>query len=553
MFRFAAVLIAGLVLLGACTDSDDSETASGGESAGAEEAGTGSGGEPARGGTLVAAISEDPGHLNPAITTSGATHTASELVYNGLVSLDEELRPVPELAESWEVEEDGALYRFHLREDVTWHDGEPFTAEDVVFTFEEVLLELHSRTKASLGGVLESVTAVDEHTVELRFDRPYAPLLQQLDVTEAPILAQHVYEGTNLQEAPANLEPVGTGPFELVSYRPDAELRFERNDDYFEEGLPYLDEVVMRVIPDASNQVVALEAGEVDWIWSVPGPDIERMRQAGGVELLETSVNPGGANCIMTVSFNLDRPMFQDVRTRRAVALALDRRQFLERVEFGQGKVAEAPISSGIPFAHAPDLEGMPGHDPEEAARLLEEAGWVRAGDGWEAEDVEGVEPGTPLAFDFLHFPQFSGYGDLVRAQLGELGVDVELRSLEPPVFVETVFTERDFDSNVVSYCNATDPEIGVRRMYISSNIGPIPFSNSSAYSNEEIDRLFDEARAEVDRGDRRGIYRRIQEILVRDVPYYWLVESVSTRAHTSDCSGFGPAGHFAKTARCER
>ncbi|MQA61954.1 MAG: ABC transporter substrate-binding protein [Actinophytocola sp.] len=509
--------------------------------------------EPAEGGTLVAAISSDPDHLNPAITTSGATHTASELLYNGLVRLDEQGTPQPDLAESWDVAEDGARYTFALRDDVTWHDGEPFTSADVKFAFEEVLLKYHSRTQASLGEALRGIETPDEHTVEFVFDEPYSPLLQQLDVTEAPIVAKHVYEGSDPLENPANTKPIGTGPFTLDSYTPDAEIRFSANEDYFKANLPYLDAVVMRVIPEESNQVVALESGEVQWLWGAPGPDLERLRADGRFEFLETSVNPGGANCIMTVAFNLDRAMFDDVDTRRAIAHAIDKQQFLDRVQFGQGTVAEAPISSGISFANADDLDGMPSHDPDEAARLLDEAGWVREGDGTRtARGVDGVEDGTPLSFDFLHFSTFADYGELFRAQLAKIGADVELRSMEPPVFVEKVFTERKFDTNVISYCNGNDPEIGVKRMYLSSNIGPVPFSNAAGYRNPEVDTLFEDARTTLGDEERKEAYRRLQEALVADMPYVWLVETTANRVYHNRCGGFSHSGHFAEAAYCE-
>lgn len=504
------------------------------------------------GGTLVVAISSDPGQLNPAVTTSGATHTASELLFNGLVALDESGEPVPELAESWDVEEDGALYRFHLRDDVTWHDGEPFTAADVEFTFEEVLLEHHARTKASLSPSLASIEAPDEHTVEFRFDQPYAPLLLQLNVTEAPILPAHVYEGTDPTENPANTAPVGTGPFRFVSFSPGSEIRYERNDDYFKEGLPRLDEVVMRVIPDDATQMLALENGEVDFVWNVPEQELERVRTSDRIETGTTQSNPGGSNCIMTVSFNLDRPIVADVQVRRAIAHALDRDQFVERITFGQGKAAEAPISSGIAWAHADDVD-LPEHDPAEAERLLEEAGWVDEGGGTRvARGVDGVEDGTPLRIDFLHFPNFAKYGELYREQLRAVGVEVELRPLEPPVFAPTVFAEDDFDTNVISYCNGPDPEIGVRRMYDSSQIGDVPFTNAAHYSDEEVDALFEAAVRAIEREERSRLYGEVQRIVTEDLPYFWLVETVATRAWSARCDGFQIwTGLFAEGASC--
>jgi len=538
--RVLAPLACAALVLGGCTDAEpDPQSARSPSPA-------------AQGGTLSVAIDSDPGSLNPAISTSGGTHTASELVFNGLVELDPQLKPVPELAESWEVLEGGALYRFDLRDGVTWHDGKPFTSADVKYTFEEMLLKLHSRTKASVGAAIASIETPDPDTVEFRFRQPYAPLLLQLDVTEAPILPKHVYEGTDVQENPANNKPIGTGPFKLASYAPDSELRFTANKEYFKPDLPHLDEVVMRIVPDQGNQVVALEAGEVDWLFGVPGPDLPRLEESGDFEFLTTPRNPGGSNCIMTVSFNLDRPMFSDVRVRTALGKALDREQFIERVTFGQGRVAEAPISSGIPFAHAEDLDGMPTFDRAEAERLLEAAGWRRSGEGTRvAQGVAGVKDGTPLVFGFTHFPSFSAYAQLLRAQLKEVGAEVTLAPLEPPVFADTVFTARKFDTNIISYCNGADPEIGVKRMYTSANIGPVPFSNAAGYRNPKVDQLFEQARTTVEESARSEIYRTLQEQLVQDLPYLWIVETESTRVFTNGCSDFSPSGHFAETASC--
>jgi len=508
---------------------------------------------PARGGTLVVAISADPGHLNPAITTSGATHTAAELLYNGLLGRDERGNPLPELAESWQVEQAGAVYRFRLREGVKWHDGAPFTAADVKFSFEEVLLKYHARTKASMGGSLAAIETPDDRTVVFRFKQPYAPLLFQLDVTEAPIVARHIYQGSDPQANPANANPVGTGPFKLVSYKKGAEIRLVRNPGYFKKGLPHLDEVAMRIIPDAATQVLALENGEVDFLWGVPGPQQSRLSADARFRLAQTAYSPGGSNCIMTVSFNLDRPILKETRVRRALGHATDRQPFLTQVLFGEGKVATAPISSEIPWAHAEGLT-MLRFDRAEAERLLEAVGWKREGDGPRvARGVPGVADGTRLAIDFLHFPTFAKYGELIRQQWGTIGVTVTLRPLEPAVFAPTVFKDRNFDTNVISYCQGPDPEIGVRRMYDSSQISAAPFTNAAGFRNAKVDALFDEAARVVERDKRSRIYRQIQEVAVQELPYFWLVETLSTRAWPARCSGFKPwAGLFAESASCK-
>ena len=504
-----------------------------------------------RGGTFVAAISSDPGQLNPAITTSGGVHAASELMFNGLVELDDNGKPKPELAESWSVK--SGDYTFKLRKGVTWHDGQPFTSDDVKYTFEEVLTKLHSRTRASVGDAIYRIETPDPLTVIFRFYKPYSPFLQQLGVTEAPILPAHIYRGTDPVTNPANLKPIGTGPFRFESYRPGAEVRLVANKNYFKVGLPYLDGVVLRVIPDASNQTIALEAGEVDFIYGVNGPDLPRIRNNKSLATLETLNNPGGSNCIMTMSFNLDKPIFADQRLRQAVLQSLDRKQFLDRILFGQGKVATAPIASGITFAYAKDLP-LPPFDRSAAAKLLDEAGWKRSGSGTRvADNVKGIADGTSLKFRFLSFPTFSQYGQLLKSQLGEVGIDVQLDTLEPAAFSDRVFVRRDFDTNVISYCNGTDPEIGVRRMYDSKQIGPVAFSNSSAYRNAVVSQLFEDASTREDPTARSVIYRKIQEILITDLPYIWLVETTGVRAYRGSCTGVTDSGHFAEAASCKK
>ena len=259
----------------------------------------------------------------------------------------------------------------------------------------------------------------------------------------------------------------------------------------------------MRIIPDVATQVLALENGEIDFLWGVPGPQQSRLAADARVRMAQTAYNPGGSNCIMTVSFNLDRPILKEPRVRRALAHATDRQPFLTQVLFGEGKVATAPISSEISWAHAAGLP-LPRFDRGEAERLLDAVGWKKEGDGARiARGVAGVADGTRLSIEFLHFPTFAKYGELIRQQWGAVGVGVTLRPLEPAAFAPAVFKDRAFDTNVISYCNGPDPEIGVRRMYHSSQIGPAPFTNAAAYRNPQVDALFDEASRTVERDKR--------------------------------------------------
>src|SRR6266567_2636035 len=183
---------------------------------------------PKSGGTLVVAMANDPGTLNPDITTAFFTHYVTDQVFNGLVALDDHLNPVPDLATSWSISGDGKAYTFHLRSGVQWQDGQPFSSADVKFTFEHGLLKYHSRTKAGLTPVLSSID-------------------------------MHIYEGKNLLKDPANLMPIGTGPFKFVEYVKGDHITLQRNPHYFKAGLPYLDKLIFRIIPNATTATQALE------------------------------------------------------------------------------------------------------------------------------------------------------------------------------------------------------------------------------------------------------------------------------------------------------
>lgn len=493
--------------------------------------------EPRRGGAAVIAVAGDPGHLNSAISTAGPLHAVAGSLFNGLVALDEAGNPVPDLAESWQVSPDGLTVTFRLRSGVRWHDARPFTAEDVRVTFTEQLLRHHARARAGLAPAVAAVETDGPLGVVFRLHRPHPALLRQLDVTEAPILPAHLFAGTDPTTNQANQRPIGTGPFRFESWRRDDSVVLVRNPDYFKIGLPRLDRLVFRIIPDTNTQVNALLAGEVDMLARISAADAERFR-GRGVTLVETRAAAGGSNCIMTLSFNLERPVTGRLEVREAFALGLDRRRMLEQVAFGQGRVAEAPIASGISFAHAPGVLAAWRFDQAEANRRLDAAGLPRGADG------------TRATLDILLFPAFARWAETMRQDLAPLGIALRVRTMDPAAFAQAVFTRRDFDLALISYCNGSDPEIGVRRMVHASSVGNVPFSNAAGYRNAEVDKLFDRAASLQDEAERGATYRAAQTILARDLPYWWLVETDFTAAWRDDLFDFAPwTGQVAERA----
>ncbi len=488
---------------------------------------------------VIVAIDADPGHFNPAITTGSHVHSVADSLFNGLVGLDQKQQPVPDLATSWQVSPDGLTYTFALAE-ARWHDDEPFTSADVKFTFENILLKHHARTRAGLGALIAGIDAPTPRTVVFRLKSPHAALLRRLDVTEAPILPRHVYQAiADPSSAEANTKPIGTGPFRLARYERDATIVLERNKSYFKPGLPQLDRLVFRIIKDPATRVLAFERGEIDYLPSVEGKDVALVMAKGGTTAVQSASGPGGGNCIMTISFNLDRERPRDPGVRTAVALSINRNRIVEQVLFGQGKVAHAPISSAVSWAHAAgSLTSYP-YDPERANALLDGARLPR-GPG-----------GTRFKLDIVHFPTFNKYAELLKQDLAAVGIDLVSRPLDREAMVETTFKKRDFDTSLISYCNGVDPEIGVRRMYVADNIGPIPFSNAAAYRNKGIDALFQRAGTGATETARGALYKEAQAILAADLPYWWLVETTITTLHKSNLTGFKPwSGQFAEEAR---
>jgi peptide/nickel transport system substrate-binding protein len=481
---------------------------------------------PKSGGTLVVVMANDPGSLNPAITTAFFTHFVTDQVFNGLVALDDHLNPVPDLAASWTVSGDGKAYTFHLRSGVQWQDGQPFTSADVKFTFEQGLLKYHSRTKAGLTPVLDGIDTPDPLTVIFRFKRPYGPLLQRLDVVETSIIPTHIYEGKDLLKDPANLMPIGTGPFKFVEYVKGDHITLERNPHYFKAGLPYLDKVIFRIIPNATTAAQALEQGEVDYVNSVPGSDITRLRNNSQLTLVQGFGGSGGSLCQDTLIPNLTKAPFNNLDVRRAFYQALDRQFLLDHVYFDQGQVSTGPISRQMTWAYSPDVGSYP-YSPASANQLLDQAGYPRGPDG------------NRFTVTFTFASSFAELGAAMREQLKQVGINLVLESLDFNAAVQKVFVQKNFDLGIASYCNGYDPEIGVRRLYVSTNIGPIPFSNGAGYRNPQIDQLFNQAAALTDRTQRAQVYAVIQKTLADDLPYFWIVDTQGYRAYRSTFKGF--------------
>lgn len=478
---------------------------------------------PEYGGSVVVAVTGDPGGLNPAITTQGGVHTICGSIFSGLVAQDFDLNPVPDLATSWEVSPDGLIYTFHLAPNAEFHDGVPVTSEDVRFTFEELLLKFHSRTRASIGDKLNRIWTPDAHTVGFEFKTPYAAFLQLIDVTNAPIMPKHLFENQDPMTNPRNTNPVGSGAFKFREWAKGDRITLVRNERYFKSGKPYLDRVVYKVMPSAATATIAFENGEADYFLNPTPLDIERLNKLPGVVITEKGRE--GFAGVETVVLNLNNAPLSDVRVRQAMAYAIDKKYIVEKIAFGKGTVATGPISSQLKWAHNPNVFKYERNLPL-AEQMLDDAGFKR--------DSEAVR----FHLKFVYAASYAKVVEVVRDQLRDVGIVVDLEQLEFSAAVDRVYIKKDFDLGFASYENGPDPDIGVKRTVISGNIGAIPFSNGASYRNARVDALFDLAASETDRQKRAAYYFEAQDIFAQDVPYLWLYEPQPSTAYRNGLQG---------------
>lgn len=474
---------------------------------------------PKSGGTLTIVTSGSPTYLNSALSTAGAEALTSPKFYDGLLDYDYGMKPKPQLATSWSVSPDGKRITFKLREGVKWHDGKPFTSKDVKFSLMEVLKVHHGRGRASFAA-LTDVETPDDLTATLVLSKPSASIMFVFNSSESPMLPAHLYEGTNILENPTNLNPVGTGPFRLVSYTRGETLVTERNPDYWDTGRPYVDKLIVRFVADGSTRAAMLESGEADFVASSQLPMAEIMRLDGtdGFEVVREGYETTPSQHV--VEFNMRRPLFQNKLVRHAIAHTLDKEWINENIWYGYGAPGTGPIhvvqssfytTDGVPFYE---------YDLKKAEQLLDEAGYKRDNDGFRFSVIIDA---TSYGEAPVHTAEY------MREQLREIGVKAEVRVNDPGAFAKRIYGERDYDISTFWGSAGADPAIGVQRFYWSKNIRDgVPYSNGSCYSNPEVDELLEAAAIELDFDKRYALYKKFQQVVMEDLPVI-PVNSVST------------------------
>lgn len=473
--------------------------------------------------TFVVGMSAEPPHLMRLFLGDVQVGLVGLAMEESLVTVDREREVQPQLAESWE-QLDDLTYRFHLRQGVSWHDGEPFTADDVVFTFENGL-GVNAGT-AALKEMVASATAVDEHTVDVVLNSPSGAFLAMLNPMSFSVLPRHVYEGTELETNPANREPVGTGPFKFESWE-NGRITLARNDDYWGDA-PGFTKVVFTVIGDATARALALKSGDIDYInsYDVPYEAILQLENDENVML-----DNGRASYSMKMfPFNTRNEILADPAVRQALFQAVDRDFISESVFGGYFPPGRSPLPEGH-WANTGEIDYAAEYpyDPEAAEAALDAGGYPRGADGTRFSLVhryEASEPGGEKVAEVI--------ADNWRA----IGVDTTVVQDDAEVFREEVFANHNFDTYTINIASGADPAIGLYRRYTCDNDQNAVFGNATGYCDTQLDELFIAANSANEREERVPLYTQAQRMVADDLPTAILVQVSYTEAIRAELSG---------------
>lgn len=538
-FSFMALLGVLILILAACTDdSNVEEEATEGEEAASEE-----------GGTLTLAMPSDAVSMDPHGSNDVPSEQIRDTIYEPLLTQDENFEIVPVLAEEYK-QIDDTTWEFKLREGVTFHDGSEFNADVVKANIERVKDVAKASPRSFLLDMVSEVNIIDDYTVELVTEYPFAPLAnnlthgagkmiskdlidadyqQALDEAGSELSLEEYYElraeGGGEHEAVANeissfvgqlveSEPVGTNYFKFESRSPGEQTAVVRNDDYWGDTA-LLDGVNFKVVSEPGSRIAELESGSSDAILATLSSNIERVDSNEDVTLLRND-----SVSIDYIGFNTEKEPFNDPRVRQAITHAFDSEAVLEGVYNGSGTPAEAPLAPGV-LGYSEDLEGLD-YNMERAQELLDEAG---------VEDLTinlMVNDDNPERVDVALWLQES---------LSTLGITVNVEQVEWGAYLAATGAG-EHDMFILGWSNSTgDPDNGISPLFHSDNIGDT--GNRSFYNNPELDSILDEARQSTEESEREQLYMDAQQILVDEAPAIFIRHGENLNAHGNHVEGF--------------
>ncbi|MGZ5442824.1 MAG: ABC transporter substrate-binding protein [Thermoanaerobaculia bacterium] len=471
-------------------------------------------GRPQDGGTLIRRLESDVVTVNPVTAATIYDRWIAEYLFTPLIHLDQDLQPIPGLAESWDVSDDGRLYRFELNEKATFSDGTPVLASDVLFTLQKIV-DPKSEAVQVVGAFehldLARTKVVDDHTIEIAFREPLAS--QMVRFNDVNVIPEHVYGKGNFRND-FNATAVGSGPYRLVKREPGKEIIVERRADFWGQKPP-LQRVIFKVIVDHGTAWNALRRG-----------DIDETRLASDVWLRERS-NPELMKSIdfkrfYTLSYNFiawngRHPLLRDKRVRRALAMCVPIEAVIQQLYHGTARAMTGPFTPDD-FAYNPTIPAIR-YDPEGARRMFASAGWLDS-------DGDGVldKGGKPFELELTIMsgaPTTIQFAQMVQAEMKMVGVDLELATLEPSVAIQRILSG-NYQSAYLGFDLDNDPD---PFNILHSSQFPPRGQNFVYFGNREIDRLIEASRRELDRSKRKEMYWRVHELVADEQPYTWTIQ----------------------------
>lgn len=479
------------------------------------------------GGTLTIARPVDAVSLDPQFETTAPGAWIYQMILEPLIALGPDMKIKPVLATGYRVI-DASRIRFTLRRGVRFHDGTPFNAQAVKFTFERAFDPKAPARWASLAGPIKGAEVVDEYTVDIATTEPYAPLLYSVAMLYAGIVSPAAVQRMGQEFSRA---PVGTGPFRFQEWRTNDRITVVRNDAYWGQK-PHLERIVFRVVPEESARMIALRTGEADMVL-VPAPaQLDAFRKDRNFVVAEAQ-----GQRIVFIGMNLTRSPLTDVRVRRALVMGTNRKAILDNVLEGAAGPADGILAQGV-FGYAPlGLDKRYPYDPAKARALLQEAGFRPGADGIMVRD------GNPLTLSLIsargRYLKDAEISEAWQAQMRQIGVRVELNFLEwGTVFTHVRAAQLDYHLFTLGWVTTTaDADYSLLPMF-RSNMAPPAGWNTWRYANRELDRVVDQARVSTKAEERQALYARAQEMIARDImfiPFYTTKEIAVLRSYVKN------------------
>ncbi|GMU90951.1 MAG: hypothetical protein AMXMBFR4_00090 [Candidatus Hydrogenedentota bacterium] len=474
--------------------------------------------EPQPGDWLVENLGAEPALLNPILdlVDAGGRYICSR-IFDTLIDLDNEtLEFIPNIAEKWEISDDHLVYTFYLRKDAVYSDGVPVTAHDVKFTYDLIKNPAVDAAAARSYFVdVQSAELVDDYTIRFTCVKPYFRHILTLGALEP--IPRHVYGQGDFNRHPNNRHPIGSGPYKFEKWETGQQISLVRNERYWGPK-PMLDRHVLKIITDDNASFQVLERHEIDimqmqpemWKRRASTPQFEREF----AKLTPQSPIPGYLSRFGYIGWNMRKPQFEDKRVRRALTMLLDRQTILDRIYMGLGTLISGDCFPGEP-EYNPNVKPLP-FAPQEAVKLLEQAGWIDA-------DRDGVREknGVPFTFELSYaadIPEYDRMATVYQEELTRAGIKMSPRPLEWAVFQERV-QKRTFDACMLAWL--TTPLYDPYQLWHSSQAEE--GSNYPGFKNAEADAIMENARVEFDRAKRVEMYHRFHEILDEEQPYTFL------------------------------